>query len=344
MKTQRKSACEMQTANKTKTSTKQEHYKNTKPYKVGLRPAHQPFFNGMPSPIKSKILNLCWELKKKGRADPTIKTYRKALYLLAKNCNLEKPESVRTFLATFERKNGYKKQLVCAYETYVKMYGLTWNKPNYYVPSKMPKIPLEAKINCIIANAPPKLATAIAMSKDTGLRPVELMKLRLRDIDLQKGAVYPETAKHGSPRVLKLTNSTLNMLNKWLTRANIGLNDKVFTWWNGEKYGQQFRIARNKVAKKMGDPTIKSIRLYDLRHYFATMTYHRTKDILFVKQQMGHKKIETTLIYTQLLQFEKDDNYTCKVAQTVEQATELIESGFEYVTEMDGLKLFKKRK
>ncbi len=59
---------------------------------------------------------------------------------------------------------------------------------------------------------------------------------------------------------------------------------------------------------------------------------------------MGHKKIETTLIYTQLLQFEKGDNYTCKVAQNVEQATELIENGFEYVTEMDGLKLFRKRK
>jgi hypothetical protein len=48
---------------------------------------------------------------------------------------------------------------------------------------------------------------------------------------------------------------------------------------------------------------------------------------------MGHRKIETTLIYTQLLQFDKDDNYTCKVAQNVEHAADLIENGFEYVTE-----------
>ena len=40
----------------------------------------------------------------------------------------------------------------------------------------------------------------------------------------------------------------------------------------------------------------------------------------------------------------RDDNYACKVAQNVEQATELIENGFEYVTEIDGLKLFRKRK
>ena len=208
----------------------------------------------------------------------------------------------------------------------------------------MPKIPQEAKINCIIANASKKLATALAMSKDTGLRPIELMNLKLKDLDLQKGAVYPETAKHGSPRVLKLKNSTLNMLNKYLADRNIGLNDKLFSWWNSDIYGNRFRKTRNRVAKKMSDLSIKTIRLYDLRHFFATMTYHRTKDILFVKQQMGHKKIETTLIYTQLLQFDKDDNYTCKVANNIEQATELIENGFEYVTEMDGHKLFRKRK
>ncbi len=46
----------------------------------------------------------------------------------------------------------------------------------------------------------------------------------------------------------------------------------------------------------------------------------------------------------QLLQFEKDNNYTCKVAQNVEQDKELVENGFEYVTERDGLKICRKRK
>jgi hypothetical protein len=34
----------------------------------------------------------------------------------------------------------------------------------------------------------------------------------------------------------------------------------------------------------------------------------------------------------------------CKTAETVKEAKELIEAGFEYVCEIDGLKLFKKRK
>jgi integrase len=283
-------------------------------------------------------------LKKDGKADATIKYIGKALNVLAKNCDLDNLDSVKTFIANFDRKNGYKKNLCFAYDHYVKFHGLQWTRPKYFVSSKMPKIPQEAKINCIIANASKKLATAISMSRDTGLRPIELMSLRPRDVDLQKGAVYPETAKHGSARVLKLRNNTLNMLNKYLASRNIGLNDKLFGYWNSDIYGKFFRVTRNRVAKKVCDESIKGIRLYDLRHFYATMTYHKTKDISFLKQQMGHRKIETTLIYTQLLQFEKDDNYTCKVAQNVEQATELIENGFEYVTEMDGLKLFRKRK
>ena len=41
---------------------------------------------------------------------------------------------------------------------------------------------------------------------------------------------------------------------------------------------------------------------------------------------------------------ESSEDYTVKVASTVEKACKLVEVGFEYVTEFDGKKLFKKRK
>jgi len=290
------------------------------------------------------ILQVLWELKKIGKADDTIKNISKCLKVLAKHTDLNDPESVKIFVATYDRNNGYKRNLIMAYEHYVKTFNLTWTKPKYHENAKMPKIPQETKIELIMASSPLKLSTAIAISKDTGLRPVELMRITFRNLDLQNGAIYPETAKHGSPRVLKLTNKTLNMLNKYLASRNINLNEPIFGTWDSDIYGKWFRYYRNKTSEKLQDSSIKTIRLYDLRHYFATMTYHKTRDLLFTKQQMGHRKIGTTLIYTQLLQFDKDDNYTCKTAQTIEQATELIESGFEYVTEMDGTKLFRKRK
>lgn len=300
--------------------------------------------NSQSSTKNGKIIEVLWELKKTGKADATIKNISKALHALEKHCNLDNPEAVRTWIATADKSDGYKRNLCSSYDHYTRQHGLTWKKPKYRESAKMPKIPTEAKINYIIANSPTKLATALSISRDTGLRPVELTRLKLKDIDPTKGAIYPETAKGGSPRVLKLKNATLNMLNKYIAKRNIKPNDYIFGTWNSDNYGKSFRYHRNKTAEKLQDLSIESIRLYDLRHFFATMTYHKTKDILFVKQQMGHRKIETTLVYTQLLQFDKDDNYTCKIASNITEATQLIESGFEFVTEMDGLKLFRKRK
>jgi hypothetical protein len=74
------------------------------------------------------------------------------------------------------------------------------------------------------------------------------------------------------------------------------------------------------------------------------MLYRKTRDILYVKQQLGHHNIKNTLIYTQLLADETEENYTCKVAKTEQEIKQLIENGFEYITEQDGLKFFRKRK
>jgi hypothetical protein len=38
------------------------------------------------------------------------------------------------------------------------------------------------------------------------------------------------------------------------------------------------------------------------------------------------------------------DEWTCKTATTIQEATQLIEAGFQYITEIDNTKLFKKRK
>jgi len=100
---------------------------------------------------------------------------------------------------------------------------------------------------------------------------------------------------------------------------------------------------RKRLVEKTGDTSLLTVRLYDFRHYYANILYHKTKDILHVKQQLGHRRLENTLIYTHLVDF-PDDEWICKVAQTVSDAQGLIETDFEYVTEMNDFKLFRKRK
>lgn len=76
---------------------------------------------------------------------------------------------------------------------------------------------------------------------------------------------------------------------------------------------------KHRLAKKLHEPTITTIRLHDLRHYFATMLYAKTNKLLYVMQQMGHKHIETTMIYTQLIDM-NDLDYLCAKASTIEEA------------------------
>jgi hypothetical protein len=42
------------------------------------------------------------------------------------------------------------------------------------------------------------------------------------------------------------------------------------------------------------------ISFVTIRHWKGTMEYHRTKDILHVKQLLGHKQIQNTMFYINL--------------------------------------------
>jgi len=62
--------------------------------------------------------------------------------------------------------------------------------------------------------------------------------------------------------------------------------------------------------------------------------------------KIGHKSVLNTQIYVNLEQaiFEVNEDYDVKTAETLEEAYKLLEVGFEYVTDMDDKKLFRKRK
>jgi hypothetical protein len=73
------------------------------------------------------------------------------------------------------------------------------------------------------------------------------------------------------------------------------------------------------------------------------MLYHQTRNILLVKKLLGHKKIQNTMKYTQLIQF-KDDEYEVTTASTPEEAKELGKAGFEKYDEFNGIHLYRKPK
>lgn len=175
-----------------------------------------------------------------------------------------------------------------------------------------------------------------------GLRPIELTWLKVKDIDLENGVVTVTSAKHCVGRTLKVKPNTLTMLKTYIREKKLNQNDKLFPV-QSSSLSEQFRRVRNRLSEKLGDPSIRTVRLYDFRHFKASMEYYKTKDLLHVKALLGHKDLRTTLRYTQLIDFPNDE-WTCCVAKNLQEACQLAEQGFEYVTEMDGAKIFRKRK
>ena len=159
--------------------------------------------------VKGKIFDVLWSMKKEGYSDYTTNFTRKALSLLDKHCDLDNPESIKNFLAQNESTDGYKRNLVYSYERYSKYHDLTWNRPKYRFKNKLPKIPTEAKVDMIISASNKKLELQLKISKETGLRPIEVVSLRVRDIDFDNRTIHTTTAKRGNPRVLKIKSDTL---------------------------------------------------------------------------------------------------------------------------------------
>jgi integrase len=199
---------------------------------------------------------------------------------------------------------------------------------------------------CIIAAFTRKYVTIFSILRDTGLRPVELHRLRLKNINLENGTMAPKTAKNGAARILKLPNPTLAMLKEYLTKYHFKQTDVLFP--PTKKQCRIWVLRRNQLAEKLNQPELTKYRLYDLRHYYATMLYAKTKDILLVKRQLGHRRIEHTLIYTQLINF-ANDQYVSRTVQlgtstTLKEICEYAESGFTKFIEIDGYQIFRKPK
>jgi integrase len=215
-------------------------------------------------------------LKNKNRSDYTIKTTNKALTRINENANINDPEKVEQFISNIKNvSNGYKKLLCLAYKKYCYYYKLEWEMPSYKQEEKLRRIPTTENLNMLIAKAYKPTSLKLSISKETGLRPIELCNLKVMDIDLERKTIYPTTAKNGSARTLKISNCLKSMLTDHINTRKLQQNDKLFTS-TPQNYGKCYGQLRNRLALKLGNPTLQTIRLYDFRHYFATRLYAKT--------------------------------------------------------------------
>jgi len=293
--------------------------------------------------VKGKLVEYLWHLKKNGLCEATVKGYISKLNTLINyGVDILDPEAVKLFLAGLTKWGGSSKQLaVTAYDGFVEMLEIEWEPPKYKRVEKLPFIPTEEEIDSLISAAGKKTATLLQLLKETGMRIGEAVQTKWIDVDLQRRVITVTPEKGSRPRILPMSEKLIAMLQHLPRKSEL-----VFPA-SYKGITLNFYRQRKNIAEKLGNPRIRKISLHTFRHWKGTMEYHKTKDIIHVQQRLGHRNIQSTMIYITIdacLFQQLSQDFHVKTAKTVEEAEKLIETGFEFVHEFNGVMLFRKRK
>jgi site-specific recombinase XerD len=199
----------------------------------------------------------------------------------------------------------------------------------------------------LISSARLELSIKLDISAQTGLRPVEIQGdkgLQANNIHPDQNTITARITKGCNPRPpLPITKELTARLQTYITDHNLKPDDLLFIG-KAKNYGQDYRVFRNRLANKLQDPTIRTIRLYDLRHAYATKQLRRTQNAETVRILMGHKKLDTTQKYLHLLAGNNGE-WIVEGTTDKERAKQLLEADFTYqLTTPDGTMIFKKPK
>jgi len=150
----------------------------------------------------------------------------------------------------------------------------------------------------------------IWLSLNTGLRADEVINLKLENVDLKNKVVILDHAKKDSfGSVLFNSDDTVRLIKEWL-KVRPG-SKWLFCTITKEKEiaGKGITRPGNKLTRQYLTGMVKrygrlaniqkNISFHTLRHTYATWLYINKHDIETVRQQMRHKSINTTTIYTQ---------------------------------------------
>ncbi len=287
----------------------------------------------------SKIAVYCHELLKAGFREQTIQSHGRALRFLSRNANLEDPESIREFIASRTSSGGRKENLVNIYAKYAEFNKISFSKPRYQREDTLPKIPLEQwLLDVINAARSVRHAATLRGLYETGARVGEWCFLTHSDFDFHRKVVRLAPEKHSKARECKLSETLLGMVEQALAMNP----DRPFP--NPFAIKKHLHRTTGYLAKLNGQPGFLDIHAHTFRHFRATKLYWETKDILFVKNFLGHRSISSTMKYLQLADMTGDEHYMVKATMDAEEAVKLLEQGFVFSNNMGDIALYRKRK
>jgi integrase/recombinase XerD len=142
-----------------------------------------------------------------------------------------------------------------------------------------------------------KYRCALSIAYGAGLRASEVVSLKITDIDSARMVLRIEESKRGKSRLAKLSPMMLDELRAWwrFARPKHFLFPSRMAAADHISPRQFYRACRDAgVRAKL----TRSVHPHMLRHSFATHLLDQGVDIRVIQIMLGHKKLETTAIYT----------------------------------------------
>lgn len=171
------------------------------------------------------------------------------------------------------------------------------------VPQKLPVVLSRDEVARLIAAAPNlKSQTALSVAYATGLRVSEVVSLKLTDIDSKRMTLRVEQGKGSKDRYAMLSPVLLERLRAWWRLAHAQgkmlPGGWLFPGMNPMESltARQLNRAIHSAAEAAGID--KRVSMHTLRHSFATHLLEQKVDIRVIQVLLGHKKLETTVVYT----------------------------------------------
>ncbi|MBL0121932.1 MAG: site-specific integrase [Betaproteobacteria bacterium] len=173
------------------------------------------------------------------------------------------------------------------------------------VPRTLPVILSREEVSRLIAATRNlKHQTALAVAYGTGLRVSEVVSLKIGDIDSNRMILRVEQGKGSKDRYAMLSPILLERLRHWwrVARAQGKMLDGgwLFPGLDPIKSLTARQLNRAIHAAAEVAKIDKRVSMHTLRHSFATHLLEQKVDIRVIQVLLGHKKLETTALYTQV--------------------------------------------
>lgn len=160
------------------------------------------------------------------------------------------------------------------------------------------------------------LSVYFRLTYTCGLRPNEGRTLKKQNVDLNTGEIQILNTKMQKSRIVVMSDDMLSMAKTYAILRDVAYPDSEYFFpspdggpyaarWMQGKFKRFFTRANPDIPREFLPP----VRVYDLRHRFATAVLNRWLDekqdirsrLPYLRTYMGHKDIESTAYYIHLL-------------------------------------------